>query len=44
MSSISFDQSAGNHAIIQVAEQYIFQPNHAARLAVAKSNLKGEEL
>lgn len=34
-------QSAGNHARIQVAEQYIFQPNHAARLAVAKSGRLG---
>jgi hypothetical protein len=30
------------HARIQIAEQYIFQPMHAARLAVAQSGLLGK--
>ncbi|MFD1179474.1 Gfo/Idh/MocA family protein [Paenibacillus puldeungensis] len=35
-------ESVGPEAKIQVAEQFMFQPMHAARLAVAKSGLLGE--
>lgn len=33
--------SVGPHAMIQVAEQYIFQPHHAARLHIARSGKLG---
>ncbi|MFL0557815.1 Gfo/Idh/MocA family protein [Paenibacillus barengoltzii] len=35
-------ETVGSTAKIQVAEQFLFQPMHAARLAVARSGLLGE--
>jgi predicted dehydrogenase len=40
-SLIALNQSAGREAKIQIAEQYIFQPNHAARLHLARSGKLG---
>jgi predicted dehydrogenase len=40
-SLISLNESVGIEAKIQIAEQYIFQPNHAARLALVKSGKLG---
>jgi len=39
---IALNQAVGSHAKLQVAEQYMFQPIHAARLSVIQSGLLGE--
>jgi len=39
---IVLNQAVGDHAKLQVAEQYMFQPLHAARLSVIQAGLLGE--
>jgi len=38
---IELNQAVGSHAKLQVAEQYMYQPIHAARLSVIQSGLLG---
>ncbi|QGQ99260.1 gfo/Idh/MocA family oxidoreductase [Paenibacillus psychroresistens] len=38
---IAFNEAVGSQAKVQIAEQYLFQPNHAARLNIVRSGKLG---